>query len=53
MKCFGCAFFAVPTVAITPVIPIVGHDANKDWSRKRNEAMMRGDWTEVSRLTKG
>ena len=25
----------------------------KGWSRKKKEAMMRGDWTEVSRLAKG
>jgi len=24
----------------------------KGWSRKKKEAMMRGDWTEVSRLEK-
>ncbi len=25
----------------------------KGWNRKKKEAMMRGDWTEVSRLAKG
>ena len=25
----------------------------KGWSRKKKEAMMRGDWAEVSRLAKG
>lgn len=25
----------------------------KGWSRKKKEAMMRGDWSEVSRLAKG
>ncbi len=25
----------------------------KGWSRKKKEAMMRGDWNEVSRLAKG
>ncbi|MDH5666875.1 MAG: GIY-YIG nuclease family protein [Nitrospira sp.] len=25
----------------------------KGWSRKKKEAMMRGDWVEVSRLAKG
>lgn len=25
----------------------------KGWSRKKKEAMIRGDWAEVSRLTKG
>lgn len=25
----------------------------KGWGRKKKEAMMRGDWTEVSRLAKG
>ncbi|MDV6343738.1 hypothetical protein [Nitrosomonas sp. Is37] len=24
----------------------------KDWSRKKKEAMMRGDWIEVSRLAR-
>jgi putative endonuclease len=25
----------------------------KGWSRRKKEAMMRGDWTEVSRLARG
>jgi predicted GIY-YIG superfamily endonuclease len=25
----------------------------KGWSRKKKEAMMKGDWAEVSRLAKG
>ena len=32
---------------------LAAEQQNKGWSRAKKEAMMRGDWAEVSRLAKG
>jgi putative endonuclease len=37
----------------TRIEALAGERQIKGWSRKKKEAMMRGDWAEVSRLSKG